>query len=114
MWSSFWDAFQEVGGRRIIVALFVLALGVGLLFDRSVHFEKLNNVDVIFQGVVSQGPWAFAVPSILGQITYFAGMIWMMMMMFAGCPQFVAMLEKGWREHTFAKATPRWQILLAR
>jgi ABC-type transport system involved in multi-copper enzyme maturation permease subunit len=114
MWSAFWDAFQEAGGRRVIVSLVILAIVVGLLFNRSVHFEKLNNVDVIYQGEVNQGPFAFAVPSILGQVTLFAGMIWMMLMIFAGCPQFVAMLEKGWRELTFSKATPRWQLMLAR
>jgi hypothetical protein len=114
MWAAFWDALQEVGGRRIVIALFVLALVVGLLFNRAVHFEKLGNVDVLYMGSANMGPWAFGVPAILGGVTFAAGMIWLNLVTLTAVPQFVAMLDKGWRELTFSKATPRWQLLLAR
>src|SRR5215469_14314207 len=113
MWATFWDALQEVGGRRIVTVLAVLALAVGLLFNHSVSFGRIVGVDVLYQGAVNMGPWPFAVPVILGQVTFVSGLIWLMFMIFTGCPQFVAMLEKGWRELTFSKGTPRWQILFA-
>src|SRR5215475_3200670 len=114
MWSAFWDALQEVGGRRVVVVLLVLAFVVGLLFNHAIRFERLAGVEVLFEGALNMGPWAFAVPTILARITTVAGTIWLVLMIFAGCPQFVAMLEKGWRELTFSKGTARWQIMLAR
>jgi ABC-type transport system involved in multi-copper enzyme maturation permease subunit len=114
MWAAFWDAFQEVGGRRVVVIMLVLAFAVGLLFNRAVHFDKFANVDVIMEGTINMGPWAFAVPTILARITQAGGLMWLVMMIFIGCPQFVVMQEKGWRELIFSKATARWQILLAR
>ncbi len=114
MWAAFWDALVEVGGRKIVVALLLLALGVGFLFNRGVKFETLAGVKVIYFGPVSMGPWAFGVPQVLAQATVVSTTIWVMLMIFAGAPQFVVMLEKGWRELTFSKGTPRWQLLLAR
>lgn len=114
MWAVFWDSLQEVGGRRVVVVLLVLAVVVGLLFNRVVRFGTAAGVAVLYQGAINMGPWPFAVPQILGQVNMVAGTIWLILMVFAGGPQFVAMLEKGWRELTFAKATPRWQILLGR
>ncbi len=114
MWATFWDAFQEVGGRRIVLVLITAVFVTGLLFSRPVHFEKFGEVDVIYQGMLNLGPWPFAVPVILSQVTFFAGMVCTMLMIFTGCPQFVAMMEKGWRELTFSKGTPRWQILFGR
>src|SRR5579871_6079610 len=114
MWSAFLDALQEVGGRRVVLVLIVLALLVGLLFNRAVNFGSAAGVEVLYEGANNMGPFPFAVPTILGRIAPVGGTIWLMLMLFAGCPQFVAMLEKGWRELTFSKGTARWQILLAR
>src|SRR5438093_8913808 len=116
MWATFWDAFQEVGGRRIVVILVITAFVVGLMFNRPIRFDKFGDVDVIYQGVLNLGPWPFAVPTVLGQVTFFAGMVWTGLMIFTGCPQFVAMMEKGWRELTFSKGTladPVWQVRFA-
>lgn len=114
MWATFWDALQEVGGRKIVIILVILSLVVGWLFTRPVNFGQINGVSVIRQGVVNVGPYPFAVPMLLGQVTQVSGVIWLMLMLLSGGPQFTAMLEKGWRELTFAKAAPRWQILLER
>ena len=114
MWATFWDALVEVGGRKIVAALLLLAMGVGLLYSRSVRFGTMANVNVLMMGPNNMGPYPFSVPLALGQAITLAGVIWISMMIFAGSPQFVAMLEKGWRELTFSKGTPRWQILLAR
>jgi len=115
MWATYLDALQEAGGRWVVVTLTGLAAVIGGLFSLSVSFGyALNGVKVIYQGPLSMGPWALAVPVILGQLTVFTGNIWLLLMIFAGCPQFVSMLEKGWRDLTFSKATPRWQIMLAR
>jgi ABC-type transport system involved in multi-copper enzyme maturation permease subunit len=114
MWATYWDAFAEAGGRRIVLILAAVALGLGLLFSLPVTFGTVNGVPVIFQGPLSMGPWPLAVPVILAQLTAPLGISWLLLMIFTGCPQFVSMLERGWRELTFSKATPRWQILLGR
>jgi len=114
MWAAFWDSLQEVGGRRVVMVLLVLAFVVGLLFNRVVAFGTAGGVPVVFEGAMNMGPWQFGVPEALSRITLISGTIWLLLMIFAGAPQFVAMLEKGWRELTFSKATPRWQILLSR
>lgn len=114
MWAAFWDALAEAGGRKIVIAIVLLSLGIGYLYSRAVDFGKLANVNVLFFGPQNMGPYPFAVPQLLGTLTPLANVIATMLMIFAGCPQFVAMLEKGWRELTFSKGTARWQILLSR
>jgi hypothetical protein len=114
MWATYWDALQEVGGRRVLLSLFGLGLVIGFLINRPFRFDTINGVDVIYQGPVNMGPWPLSVPATLAQISGFTGMFWIVLWLIAGGPLFVLTLERGWRELTFSKGTPRWQILLGR
>jgi len=114
MWATYRDSLKEIGGRTVLIVLVVLALIIGLMFTSRVRFGEVNGIDVVYQGPISMGPWPMAVPNVMSQLTQFSGMAWIILMIFTGCPLFVASLEKGWRELTFSKGTPRWQILLGR
>ena len=114
MWATYWDAFAEAGGRRAVVTLLIMALLAGWMFASRVTFGVVNGVGVIYQGPLSMVPWVLSVPVILGQMAAPVGVAWMLLMIFSGCPQFVSMLERGWRELTFSKGARRWQILLGR
>jgi hypothetical protein len=114
MWATYCDAIAEVGGRRVLAVLVVMGLATGLLFNNRVKFESISGVQVIYQGSVNMGPWRIGVPAVQGTLIGFAGFIWVLLMTIVGCPLFVMMLEKGWRELTFAKGTRRWHIFLGR
>ena len=114
MWATYWDALQEVGGRKVLHALVALGVGMGLLFNLRIEFAAINGVDVIYRGPLNMGPWHLAVPTILAQMTSFIGGIWTFIMIIVCDPVFVSTLERGWREITFSKGTPRWHIFFGR
>ena len=120
MWATYWSALEEAGQRRLIVVLVGIALVTTFFFNRAVGFGKTaDGIDVVYVGrdltpYTNRGPYALAVPVVLGQEMSFAGTVWFMLTLLTASVLLVETLERGWIELIFSKGTRRWQILAGR
>lgn len=115
MLTAYFDALRECFSRRAGLVLLGVAALAATLFCLVVKVRTLpNGATAVSLGTLPVAPSAFAVPSVLVSVSDASGVLWILLAIFATAPVLTSILEKGWLELLFSKATPRWRILVGR
>lgn len=115
MLTAYWDALRECFNRRVGLVLLGVAGLAATLFCLLVKVRTLpTGGTAVSLGTLPVAPSAFAVPSVLVSVVDASGLLWILLAIFAAAPVLTSILEKGWLELLFSKATPRWRILVGR
>jgi len=114
MLAVIYHTLREAAGRRMGIALLVVAALTSIVYVTNIRFAQAATGEIMVQQGPNSAPVEMFVRFNYPSQINFSGLWWLILGVVASAPLLTSFLESGWHELQLTKGVARWQMLLGR